>query len=63
MRYSCGGTEDSMWVRDGLSKEISLDDISGVLREEIILVFVVHLLIVHDASGNLEFLVNRDANI
>ena len=51
-----------MWVGDGPSKIVSLYDISGVIREEIILVFVIHVLIVHDTDSNLEFLVRKDGN-
>ena len=43
-------------------EEVGLDNISGVVREEVILVFIIHVFTFHDTDGDLESLIRKDWN-
>ena len=47
-----------MRVRDGPAKVVGLDDVGGVVgKEVVVLIFVIHVLILHDSGGGVDFLV------
>ena len=52
-----------MWVGDEPSKIVSPDDLGGVVGEEIVLVFIIHLLILYDTSDNWKFLARMYWNL
>ena len=47
-----------MRVGDGPAKVVGLDDVGGVVGEEVlVLFFVIQVLILHDSGGGVDFLV------
>ena len=47
-----------MRVGDGPAKVVGLDDVGGVVGKEVlVLFFVIHVLILHDSGGGVDFLV------
>ena len=50
-----------MWVGDGPAKVVGLDDVGGVVGEEVlVLFFIIHILILHDSGGDVDFLVKGE---